>query len=60
MRQEILLKEFLTRFLSFPADKAQELLNKLTDDTFYDSEYWPSLCVENAQVVQEMQSLQEL
>ncbi|KAL9712309.1 hypothetical protein Ac2012v2_8362 [Leucoagaricus gongylophorus] len=59
MRQEILPEEFLTRLLPFPADKAQELLNKLTDNTFYDGECWPSLCVENAQVVQEMQLLQE-
>ena len=45
MKQENLLKEFFTKLVPFSLEKAQELLNKLKDNTLYDSKYWPSLYV---------------
>ena len=36
IKQKMLLKEFFMKLVSFSTNKAQELLNKLKDNTFYD------------------------
>ena len=52
MKQEILLKEFFMKLVPFSTEKAQELLDKLKDNTLYDGKYWPSLCVAKVQTEQ--------
>jgi len=37
MKQEILLKEFFMKLVSFSTEKAQKLLDKLKDNTLYNS-----------------------
>ena len=48
MKQEMLPKEFLTKLVPFSTEKAQELLDKLKDNTLYDGKSWPSLCIAKA------------
>jgi len=55
MKQEILLKEFFMKLVFFSTEKAQELLDKLKDNTLYDSKCWPSLCVAKTQTEQKKQ-----
>jgi len=52
MKQEMLLKEFFTKLVPFSTEKAQELLDKLKDNTLYDGKCWPSLCVAKVQTEQ--------
>jgi len=59
MKQEMLPKEFFTKLVPFPSEKAQELLDKLKDNTLYNGECWPSLCVTKAQTEQKIQEEQK-
>ena len=59
VKQETLPKEFFTKLVPFPSEKAQELLDKLKDNTLYDGECWPSLCVTKAQEEQKTQEEQK-
>jgi len=52
MKQEALPKEFFMKLVPFSTEKAQELLDKLKDNTLYDGKCWPSLCVAKAQTEQ--------
>ena len=56
MKQKTLLKEFFTKLVPFSTEKAQELLDKLKDNTLYDSKCWPSLCVTKVQTEQKTQA----
>ena len=49
IKQEMLLKDFFTKLVPFPSEKAQGLLDKLKDNTLYDGKCWPSLCITKAQ-----------
>ena len=59
MQQEMLPKEFFTKLVPFSTEKAQELLDKLKDNTLYDSKCWPSLCVTKVQTEQKTQEEQK-
>ena len=48
MKQEMLPKEFFMKLVPFSTEKAQELLDKLKDNTLYDGKSWPSLCIAKA------------
>ena len=56
MKQKTLLKEFFTKLVPFSTEKAQKLLDKLKDNTLYDSKCWPSLCVTKVQTEQKTQA----
>ena len=58
MKQETLLKEFFTKLMPFSTEKAQELLDKLKDNTLYDGKCWPSLCIAKVQTEQKTQEEQ--
>jgi len=59
MKQEMLLKEFFMKLVPFSTEKAQQLLDKLKDNTLYDGKCWPSLCVAKAQTEQKKQKEQK-
>ena len=59
MKQETLLKEFFMKLVPFSTKKAQELLDKLKDNTLYDGKCWPILCVAKAQTEQKKQEEQK-
>ena len=59
MKQERLLKEFSTKLVPFSTEKAQELLDKLKDNTLYDGKCWPSLYVAKVQTEQKKQEEQK-
>ena len=59
MKQEMLPKEFFTKLVPFSTEKAQELLDKLKDNTLYDGKCWPSLCIAKAQTEQKKQEEQK-
>ena len=59
MKQEMLLKEFFMKLVSFSTEKAKELLDKLKDNTLYDGKCWPSLCIAKAQTGQKKQEEQK-
>ena len=59
MKQEMLLKEFFMKLVPFSTEKAQQLLDKLKDNTLYDGKCWPSLCVAKAQTEQKKQEEQK-
>jgi len=58
MKQETLPKEFFMKLVPFSTKKAQELLDKLKDNTLYDGKCWPSLCVAKTQIEQKNQEEQ--
>jgi len=59
MKQETLLKEFFMKLVPFSTEKAQELLDKLKDNTLYDGKCWPSLYIAKAQTEQKKQEEQK-
>ena len=59
MKQEMPLKEFFMKLVPFSTEKAQELLDKLKDNTLYDGKCWPSLCIAKAQTEQKKQEEQK-
>ena len=59
MKQEMLPREFFTKLVPFSTEKAQELLDKLKDNTLYDGKCWPSLCIAKAQTGQKKQEEQK-
>ena len=59
MKQEMLPKEFFMKLVPFSTEKAQELLDKLKDNTLYDGKCWPSLCIAKAQTGQKKQEEQK-
>ena len=59
MKQETLPNKFFMKLVPFSTEKAQELLNKLKDNTLYDGKCWLSLCIAKAQTEQKKQEEQK-
>ena len=50
----MLPKEFFMKLVFFSGKQAQELLDKLKDNTLYNDKCWPSLCITKTQIEQKI------